>query len=86
MTGLTPEQRSLLERGYCDQGHRFDGANYPTPEGVCPLCTWSEVRDQINQYQMLLVEQSSQPRAPLHQAIGLVDQSAAPSLTASTER
>ncbi len=81
MTGLTPSQRSLLEQRYCDAGHRFDGANYPTPEGVCPLCVWPEVREQINWYQRLIVEQDEQPRKPLHQAIGLAAQSAPSVLT-----
>jgi hypothetical protein len=85
MTGLTPEQRNLLAARYCRLGHRFDGANYPTPEGVCPICAWPEVKTEIEHYQRLVVEQS-QPREPLHQSIGLLEQSASPSLTATSER
>jgi len=71
MSGFSQEQRALLEQRFCEQGHRFDGANYPTPEGVCPLCAWPEVRDELVQYQRLLAEQelSSQPRAHLHPSL-----------------
>jgi len=67
MPGLTPEQRDLLEQRFCANGHRFDGANYPTPEGICPLCAVPEVRDQVAQYQRLIAEQPT-PYA-LHPAI-----------------
>lgn len=67
--GLTPEQRSLLEQRYCDKGHRFDGVNYPTPEGVCPRCKWPAFRKDFNRIQRLLVEQTAQPRAALHPSL-----------------
>jgi hypothetical protein len=69
MPGLTPEQRALLEQRYCLQGHRFDGVNYPTPEGICPLCAYPEIAQQIDQYQWFLAEQSVQPRASLHPSL-----------------
>jgi hypothetical protein len=85
MTGLTLEQRTLLEQRWCENGHRFDGVNYPTPEGVCPLCAWPDLRDQFNQFQRLLVEET-QPREPLHPSVALLEQSVSPSLTALSER
>jgi hypothetical protein len=88
MTGLTVEQRTLLEQRFCERGHRFDGANYPTPEGVCPLCAWPEVAEEINRFERLLVDDTSQPREPLHPSVAQLEQSASPSLTAlsQTER
>ncbi len=70
MAGFTPEQRELLEQRYCPQGHRFDGANYPTPEGVCPLCAWPEIRHEIDRYQRLLADYiEEQPRVALHPSL-----------------
>lgn len=66
--GLTGEQRAMLAERWCTQGHRFDGANYPTPEGDCPLCTWPEVRADINRYQRQLAD-DLQPRAALHPSL-----------------
>jgi hypothetical protein len=88
VTGLTVEQRTLLEQRYCEAGHRFDGTNYPTPEGVCPLCAWPEVKEQIDRYYRLVGEQTIQPREPLHPSVAQLEQSASPSLTAlsQTER
>lgn len=68
MPGLTAEQRTLLDQHWCNNGHRFDGANFPTPEGVCPLCACPEVRDELGEYQRLLAEQQVS-YAPLHPAI-----------------
>lgn len=71
----------------CGAGHRFNGANFPTPEGECPSCTCPGFTDEVNHYERLVVEQTSQPREPLHPSIGLLAQSASPSLTAaSSER
>lgn len=86
MTGLTSEQRNLLADRECDRGHRFDGVNYPTPEGVCPLCEWPDVVEQYRYYQWSLVEQSQprESREALHQSVGLIEQNASPSLTASS--
>jgi hypothetical protein len=67
--GLTPEQRMLLEQVRCDRGHRFDGINYPTPEGTCPRCAWPEFTEDINRTQWLLAEQSVQSRAVLHPSV-----------------
>jgi hypothetical protein len=67
--GLTPAQRGLLEQHYCERGHRVDGVNYPTPEGICPLCAWPEIRDDFDHFQRLLAEQSVQPRAELHPSL-----------------
>ena len=86
MAGLTSQQRALLDSRWCDNGHRFNGANYPTPEGVCPFCAWPEFQEEVSQYERLVAEQTSQPREPLHPAIGLLAQAASPSLTASSER
>lgn len=85
MAGLTAEQRVLLEERWCVQGHRFDGANYPTPEGECPLCAVPEIRHDIVNYQRVVAERFTQPREPLHQSVGLAEHSISPSL-AATER
>jgi len=69
MTGLTQEQRTLLEGRYCEAGHRFDGVNYPTPEGLCPLCTWTDVKEDVRHYQLLLAEQTSTFRGPVHPSL-----------------
>lgn len=69
MTGLTGEQRAMFADRFCRLGHRFDGANYPTPEGNCPLCTWPVVREEINHYQRLLADDASSPRAALHPSL-----------------
>lgn len=47
--GLSPEQTSLMELGRreCPAGHRFNGGNFPTPEGDCPRCTDPNVAAQI---------------------------------------
>lgn len=88
MPGLTQEQRTLIEQRYCARGHRFDGANYPTPEGVCPLCAYPWVRSEIDQYQRLVAEQAMLPEHMLRerQSVGLHVQGASPSLTALSER
>ena len=44
MAGMTPEQRDRFAEVRCPQGHRFDGFNYPTPEGICPFCVFPEFR------------------------------------------
>ncbi len=67
--GLTAQQRSLLEQFRCSQGHRFDGINYPTPEGQCPLCTWPEVRQELDRQQWLPLSETDQPRASLHPSL-----------------
>ncbi len=67
--GLTPAQRVMLEQRYCNVGHRIDGANYPTPEGVCPLCAWPEFRHEIDRSQWLLLNETVQSRAPLHPSL-----------------
>jgi hypothetical protein len=64
--GLTPVQRTLFDWQRCPNGHRFDGVNYPTPEGQCPLCAWPEVRDELTRYQRLLAEQHLTVAAPRH--------------------
>ncbi len=71
MAGLTIEQSQLLEQRYCRQGHRFDGVNYPTPDGVCPLCAWPDFRADIDRFQWLLLseDRQSQPRASLHPSL-----------------
>ncbi len=69
MPGLTSEQRTLLEQRECDRGHRIDGMNYPTPEGICPRCAWPEVISIDDYSQWLLAEQDAQPRAPLHPSL-----------------
>ena len=81
MTGLTQEQRSRLDERDCQGGHRFDGVNFPTPEGTCPLCEWPEVRDEINRYQRVIAEYTVQ-----RQTLALHVQHASPSLTAFSER
>lgn len=48
--GLTDEQRWRLDQRFCEQGHRFDTANYPNPEGDCPLCVLPDLKQEINNF------------------------------------
>ena len=70
MTGLTEAQRVLLDQRRCEQGHRIDGYNYPTPEGICPRCANPEVLE-LTPYTWLLAESlmEDQPRASLHPSV-----------------
>lgn len=88
MIGLSPEQQDCFAVVRCQFGHRFDGVNYPTPEGLCPRCAYPEVQQYIDNYQRLLAAQASQRNdvdVRRHQSVGLHMQAASPSLTASSE-
>jgi len=85
VAGLSAAKGGLLEESWGGQGDRFDGANYPTPEGECPLCAVPEIRHDIVNYQRVVAERFTQPREPLHQSVGLAEHSISPSL-AATER
>lgn len=84
--GMTPEQTERFAQRWCENGHKFDGANFPTPEGVCPFCAWPEVKAERDRYYQLVAEPTEQPREPLHPSFGLHVQSASPALAASFER
>ena len=67
MAGLTPEQREAFAEVRCRQGHRFDGFNYPTPEGICPFCVFPEFKYDVAVTR--LGDQDEQPRGTLHPSL-----------------
>lgn len=74
--GLSPYQSVCFAKVWCESGrHRFDGANFPTPEGLCPRCNWVEADRQIAQFQRL---QMSAPSS--YSPVGLNIQSPPPTL------
>ena len=83
MTGLTAAQETRFLERWCEYGHRFDGVNFPTPEGVCPFCTWPEISTERDRYYAFVAARTAPPQDRLHPAVGLLAQSASPLLTAS---
>lgn len=70
--GLTLEQQSLLEERNCSNGHRFNGMNFPTPDGDCLLCVDPDFAEKINQAQLLtLVASDSVNDNPLPTGIAV---------------
>lgn len=60
----------LLAQAMCEVGHRFDGINFPTPEGNCPRCICPEVEEDLNRYyQLTLLAVEGTRRGPIHPSL-----------------
>lgn len=61
--GMSPAQSALV-RGLCPAGHRFNGANFPTPEGDCPLCIEPAIAEMLFTFDVKVETDAQDARLP----------------------